>query len=172
MAAEVHHLICAAAARQARRHGLDFALADLINASGHVILGKLVGATPDGRRAGAPLTNGNNPSTGSDRHGLTALINSLARLDTRQIGGQACYLKFGRRLLREDRVPTEALLKTFFATGGSNVMITVISNEELREALVHPEAHRNLVVRVGGFSSRFVELSPDVQEEILARTVS
>jgi pyruvate-formate lyase len=117
------------------------------------------------------LTHGNNPSTGSDRQGLTALINSLCKLDTHQIGGQTCYLKFGPSLLTDDRLTTDALLKTFFAQGGSNCMITVTSNEELREALVHPERHRSLIVRVGGFSARFVELSRDLQEEILARTV-
>lgn len=117
------------------------------------------------------MTHVNNPSTGSDRRGLTALINSLRKLDMHQIGGQTCYLKFGPRLLTDGRLTTDAWLKTFFAQGGSNCMITVTNKEELREALVHPERPRSLIVRVGGFSARVVELSRDLQEEILARTV-
>lgn len=65
---------------------------------------------------------------------------------------------------------TRALLKAYFANGGAQLMINVVSREELEDALVHPENHRNLIVRVGGFSARFVDLGPAVQQELLART--
>jgi len=171
MAKAVHDLVCGAASAQAQRLGLDFALADLINASGHVSLGQLTGATPDGRRAGAPLTNGDNPSAGSDRRGVTALLNSMRQLDTCNIGGQTCYLKFSPGLFRDDRPRLEALLRTFLGHGGSSAMITLVGRDDLENALRQPERFRNLMVRVGGFNARFVDLDRAMQQEIIARTL-
>jgi pyruvate-formate lyase len=65
---------------------------------------------------------------------------------------------------------TKALIQTYFDLGGTQAMITVVSKEDLRDAMEHPERHQNLIVRVGGYSARFVELSPEVQREIFSRT--
>ena len=63
------------------------------------------------------------------------------------------------------------LLKIYFSSGGSQIMISVINQEELKDAMIHPKKYPNLIVRVGGFSARFIDLSPLVQKEIVSRMV-
>lgn len=66
---------------------------------------------------------------------------------------------------------TKALLQTYFGKGGAQLMITVVSRDEMEDAMVHPERHKDLIVRVGGFSARFIDLGLDVQQELLSRTL-
>jgi pyruvate-formate lyase len=138
----------------------------------NTVLGRHTLASADGRRHGAPLANANNPAPGMDRNGVTAFFNSLVKLDPSIHAGAVQNMKFGREMFsRELRPKLDALLGTYWKTGGSQAMITVLSRGDLEAALHEPEKYANLMVRVGGFSARFVDLAPDVQQEILARTL-
>jgi len=131
--------------------------------------GRYVAATPDGRLAWTPLTNANSPSAGSDRKGLTALLNSLVKLVPIGTAGQVQYLKLNRELFTTGRPQLEALLRTYFAQGGFHAMVTVVSRDDLENAVREPDKYQNLIVRVGGFSARFVTLAPELQQDIIAR---
>lgn len=170
MAQSVHKHLCETLPKFAKQYQLDYCLPDLVNASGHVSLGKNTGSTPDGRPAGKPLTNSNNPSVGSDTHGLTALLNSLVKLDSDHISAQVQYIKLSRDWFRGKKGLLKGLLDAFFQNGGRQLMITVVNRDELENAMREPEKHKNLIVRVGGFCARFVELEKDIQMEILSRT--
>jgi len=150
---------------------LDFLLADLINAGGHISLGKYVGATPDGRLALMPLTNANNPTLGADKQGLTALLNSMAKLNTWDIGGEVQYLKISRETLTNSKEKITDLFKAYFENGGPQLMVTSVAKGELERAMKEPEKYANLMVRVGGYNARFVELAIEDQREILGRTL-
>lgn len=171
MAVRVHEHVCRTTKAQAERVGLDSYLVVIINNQANTLLGRLTGASADGRRAGEPLTNANSPSGGSDRRGVTALLHSLVKLDPNIHAGAVQNMKFGRPLFREQRPKIEALLRTYFNMGGTQAMITVIDRGELERAMQEPQKYGHLFVRVGGFSARFVDLSPDVQREILSRTI-
>jgi pyruvate-formate lyase len=172
MAIRVHEHVCRTAAAQASRVGLDSCLVVIINNHANTVLGRHTGASADGRRAGEPMANGNNPSSGADRSGTTAFLRSLVKLDPALHAGAVQNMKFGRELFRERRAEAEALLSTYFDEGGAQAMITVVGREDLEAAMREPEKWGHLMVRVGGFSARFVELSPAVQREILERTLN
>lgn len=171
MAVRVHEHACRVASQQAARVGLHHYLVVNINNSANTILGHQTGASPSGRRAGKPLANGNNPAPGADQSGVTAFLNSLGKMDPNLHGGATQNMKFSRRLFRQERPKLEALLTTWWRRGGAQAMLTVVDAAELEAAMREPEAWGHLMVRVGGFSARFVELGPDVQEEILRRTL-
>ncbi len=80
-------------------------------------------------------------------------------------------MKFSREMLTKHRKQFEFLLQTYFEKGGSQIMLTVVSKGELEDAQKHPENYQNLIVRVGGFSERFVNLPPETRNEILSRTL-
>ena len=171
LAQELHRFVCNAALQQAPRCGLCSYAVVLINNEANTILGRFTAASADGRRSGAPMANANNPSGGTDKNGLTAMLNSLVKLDTRIHAGAVQNMKFSRALFGEKRPLLEAVLKTYFRRGGQQAMISVLSREELEDALIYPERHQGLMVRVGGFSAHFITLSPDVQQEIMSRTL-
>lgn len=156
---------------QAARVGLDYFLIVNINNYGNVSLGKQTLASAEGRRAGAPLANGNTPTAGNDTQGVTAFLNSLVKPDPTIHAGYTQNMKFSKALFRQERPKVEALLNTYFASGGAQAMLTVVGRGDLEKALQEPENYRNLIVRVGGFSARFVELAPEVQQDLLARTL-
>jgi pyruvate-formate lyase len=151
--------------------GLDYALIVNINNHMNVGLGKLTAASADGRRSGAPLANGMTPTAGNDRSGVTALLNSLSSIDPTVHAGYVHNLKFDRRFFGSDRARLEALLQGYFAQGGTQAMITVVSRGDLEQAMEHPEQYRNLFVRVGGFSARFVDLPKETQADLVRRTL-
>ena len=118
------------------------------------------------------MSNANNPSSGNDRSGVSAFLRSLLKLDPSLHAGAVQNMKFGKELFRDRRPKLEALLGTYFDEGGAQAMITVVGREDLEAAMREPEKWGHLMVRVGGFSARFVELSPTVQREILERTLN
>ncbi|MBN1367641.1 MAG: hypothetical protein JW967_06925 [Dehalococcoidales bacterium] len=143
-------------------------------AQGHIIHGFVVGALPNGRKAGSPVNDaGTSAMPGMDTNGPTALINSATKMDYSDFMGIAHNMKFSKELLKSTRKLEKvgALLKTFFAQGGWHIQFNIHSAQELIEAKKHPEKWRNLVVRVGGYSAYFVDLSPGLQDEIIARTL-
>ena len=131
-------------------------------------------ATPDGRHAGEPLAEGCSPSHAMDRHGPTAVFKSVSKLPTQEItGGVLLNQKVTPTLMSKDenKVKLIALLRTFFNTlHGYHVQYNVVSRETMLDAQVHPEDHRDLIVRVAGYSAFFNVLSRQTQDDIIART--
>jgi len=142
--------------------------------SSNVPSGAAVKATPDGRKAGAPLAEGSSPSSGTDILGPTAVLSSVGKLPAREIfGGVLLNQKLTPGSLRtvEDRARLEAMLRTFFDDmKGWHIQYNLVSRETLLDAKKHPERHRDLVVRVAGYSAYFNDLAADQQDDIIART--
>ncbi len=156
---------------QAKRVGLDYFLIVNINNHMNIGLGAQTGASAEGRRSKAPLANGNTPTAGNDTQGVTAFLNSIVKPDTSLHAGYTHNMKFSKTTFREERSKVEALLNTYFLSGGAQAMITVVGRGDMEAALQEPEKYRNLIVRVGGFSARFVELTPAIQRDLIARTL-
>jgi len=172
MQVRVHEHLCLATRRQAARVGLDSYLIVIINNAMNTCLGRHTLASADGRKKGEPLANANNPAPGADRSGLTAFLNSIVKLDTAIHAGAVQNMKFSREMFKPELRPKfDALLSTYWQNGGAQAMITVVNRGDLEAAMREPEKYANLIVRVGGFSARFVDLPCDVQQEILARTL-
>jgi pyruvate-formate lyase len=171
MASWVNAVVCGAAKRQAARVGLDSFLVVLVNNGDSVLFGKRTGASADGRRSGEPVSNGNQPSAGADHAGLTALLNSMARLDPSLHAGATHNVRLARGLFGPGGGTAGPLLRGYFARGGTQLMVSVSDRGELERALAEPERYRHLIVRVGGYSERFVDLPREVQLELLRRTL-
>ncbi len=142
--------------------------------SANVPQGASTPATPDGRRAGEPLAEGCSPSHGMDTHGPTAVFRSVAKLPTHEItGGVLLNQKVTPDMLSrpENREKLILLIRTFFnRLEGFHVQYNVVSRETLLDAQAHPEKHRDLIVRVAGYSAFFNALSRTTQDDIIART--
>lgn len=142
--------------------------------SANVPQGASTMATPDGRKAGQPLAEGCSPSHGADTHGPTAVFKSVSKLDTERItGGVLLNQKVNPQVLRKepDRKKLIMLLRTFFnRLNGFHVQYNVVDRETLLDAQAHPERHRDLIVRVAGYSAFFNVLSKATQDDIIART--
>ncbi len=139
----------------------------------HVLQGQIVAASADGRPAAELLSPGCGPTSGADRQGPTASMQSVAAIDhTKAGGGSSFNMRFNPSLFRTEKQLDEfaATLKTYFRLGGPHLQITVADVETLRKAQQEPEKHEDLIVRVTGYSARFVDLSPGMQEEIIRRT--
>ena len=138
----------------------------------HIYFGQVTGATPDGRPAGRPLSEGISPVQGADRAGPTAVIKSVAKMDHAKTGGTLLNMKFSPQVLEgEEGIKKFArLIRTYFALGGHHVQFNVVSAEVLREAQQKPEEYRGLLVRVAGYTDYFCDLSRALQEEIISRT--
>ena len=139
----------------------------------HVLEGTLLGATPDGRRSGDPISNSLSPTNGVERNGPTGVMNSVAHLDAGLISnGYALNIKLLPSMLdtpqRRDRFA--ALLRGYFDQGGMEVQFNVVDDATLRDAQAHPDRYRDLVVRVSGYSAFFTDLGPAIQNELIART--
>lgn len=171
MALRVQQHVGSITRSQRERTRLDSFLMAAINNSAHILLGRLTAASADGRRAGEPLTNGYTATNGQEKNGLTALLNSMSKLDARLHAGITHNLKLARSLFTTHRAALDMLLKTYFECGGTQAMITTLHHDDLRAALDHPEQYAHLIVRVGGFSARFIDLPPDTQREIIQRTL-
>jgi formate C-acetyltransferase len=138
----------------------------------HVYFGSVCGATPDGRRAGKPLSEGISPVQGADRHGPTAAIRSAAKMDHARTGGTLLNQKFTPSLLADEAGMERLvqLVRTYFKLDGHHIQFNVVDAATLRAARQDPEQHRDLIVRVAGYSDYFCDLGEALQEEIIART--
>ena len=139
----------------------------------HAEMGRLTGALPDGRRSGLALANGLSPSQGRDILGPTAVIRSVTKLDHRVLAnGMVLDLKFSPSFFarKEHREAFRHLVETYFELGGMEIQFNVVSRNTLLEAQRFPARHRDLIVRVSGFSAHFVEMDKVLQDEIIART--
>jgi formate C-acetyltransferase len=142
--------------------------------SANVPAGSEVGATPDGRKARAPLAEGCSPSGGTDLLGPTAVFKSISKLPAERIfGGILLNQKLSPQTIQSeaDKAKLKAMLRAFFEDlKGWHVQYNIVSRETLLDAKRNPEKHRDLVVRVAGYSAFFNDLSPDTQDDIIART--
>jgi formate C-acetyltransferase len=138
----------------------------------HDQFGRETGASPDGRKAGFPLGDGSGPAQGRELAGPTAAILSGTKWDHhRFIGGIAVNMKFSKKLFNQGSIgKLMALVRTYLERGGFETQINVVDKETLVRARAEPEAYRDLVVRIGGYSDYFVKLSPTMQEEVILRT--
>ncbi|MCS7136643.1 MAG: glycyl radical protein [Nitrososphaerota archaeon] len=138
----------------------------------HIYFGKVTGATPDGRKASEPLSEGISPVQGMDRRGIVAVFRSVAKIDWDKTGGALLNQKLTPDLLldMENIKKMAQLIRAFFTLGGHHVQFNVVSAELLREAQKRPQDFQDLMVRVAGYSDYFVNLPKGLQEEIIART--
>jgi len=138
----------------------------------HVYFGAVMGAMPDGRCAGAPLSEGISPVQGADRQGPTAVFKSAAKMDHLKTGGTLLNMKFSPRLLEGSTGidMMTSLVRGYFGMDSHHVQFNVVTAETLREAQADPTNHRDLIVRVAGYSDYFCDISRELQEEIIERT--
>jgi len=137
----------------------------------HIPFGKDLGATPDGRHAGQPISENTSPYPGSSKNGLTAMFRSVAKLPLDRINSGALNVRVQPRFFagEEGLDRLAALLRTYFDLGGLQVQLSFVDVEELRDAQVHPEHHRDLMVRITGYSAAFVDMARHAQDEIIRR---
>ena len=145
---------------------------NLLPTTVHVYFGSKMGATPDGRKAGAPLSEGISPVQGADRRGPTAVLKSAGKIDHLRTGGTLLNQKFLPHILQDDTGidRLSQLVRTYFRMDGHHIQFNVVDAETLRKAQQTPQDYRDLIVRVAGYSDYFVDLTPELQEEIIRRT--
>ncbi len=145
---------------------------NLLPTTVHIYFGSVVGATPCGRRAGESVSEGISPSRGGDRQGPTAVIKSAARIDHVRTGGTLLNMKFNPQVLAGDGGIEKLahLIRSYFKLDGHHIQFNVTTADMLRQAQENPEQHRDLIVRVAGYSDYFVDVGRELQEEIIART--
>jgi formate C-acetyltransferase len=138
----------------------------------HAKMGERLGATFDGRRARASYSDGCGPVQGRDIHGPTAMLRSLTSWDqSALLGGMVVNMKFGEEFLSGRKQEAFlAMVRTFMERGGIELQINAVDRATLEDARVHPEDHRDLIVRIGGYSDYFTRLAPVLQQEIIDRT--
>jgi len=145
---------------------------NMLSTTCHVYFGSKLGATPDGRFAGLPESDGTSPSQGADRKGPTAVCNSLGKMDQVKSGGTLLNQRFLPQTLEgeEGIEKLSQLIRTYFRLDGHHIQFNVVGTETLRNAQINPEEYRDLLVRVAGYSDYFCDLGSDLQEEVISRT--
>ncbi|MFX0037014.1 MAG: trans-4-hydroxy-L-proline dehydratase [Candidatus Hermodarchaeota archaeon] len=145
---------------------------NLLPTTVHIYFGQVTGATPDGRKAYTPLSEGISPVQGMDINGPTAVIKSAAKIDHLRTGGTLLNQKFTPHLLSSDEGITNLahLIRAYFQMNGHHIQFNVVSADTLRAAQRDPEKFRDLIVRVAGYSDYFINLGPNLQDEIIRRT--
>ena len=139
----------------------------------NVIFGRMTIAPPDGRRAGEPLSDGISAVQGMDISGPTNILHSVSKIvQTDFPNGTLFNMKFHPTSMsgEEGFIKLSQLIQTYFAMGGMEIQINIIGADTLRKAQVEPEAYKDLIVRVAGFSAYFVELHIDGQNDLIRRT--
>jgi formate C-acetyltransferase len=145
---------------------------NMLSTTCHVYFGSKLGATPDGRRAGLPESDGTSPSHGADRRGPTAVCKSLGKMDQIKSGGTLLNQRFLPQVLEGDEgiEKLAQLVRTYFRMDGHHIQFNVVDTATLRDAQGNPEQYRDLLVRVAGYSDYFCDLGVDLQEEVISRT--
>ncbi|MEA4951231.1 MAG: trans-4-hydroxy-L-proline dehydratase [Aminivibrio sp.] len=145
---------------------------NMLSTTCHIYFGKKLGATPNGRFAHVPESDGTSPSHGADRRGPTAVVKSLSKMNQVKSGGTLLNQRFLPSVLDGDGglEKMAGLIRTYFNLGGHHIQFNVVDTETLRKAQKNPDEYRGLLVRVAGYSDYFVDLDDHHQEEIIART--
>jgi len=138
----------------------------------HVYFGSVIGATPDGRKAGKPLSEGISPVQGADKNGPTAVIKSAAKMDQLRTGGALLNQKFTPQVVQghDGLVKLKDLIRAYFRLDGHHIQFNIVDAGTLRDAQKNPEQYNNLIVRVAGYSDYFNNLTKALQDEIIDRT--
>ncbi len=138
----------------------------------HYFGGIGVGALPNGRKAFEPLNDGSvSPMRGADKNGPTAVLRSAIKAGFKESHASVLNQKFSSTILRSKKSIDKLVAYTdaFMSSGGSHIQYNMVDTRELRDAKIHPENHRDLIVRIGGFSAYFTQLSPDIQDDVINR---
>jgi formate C-acetyltransferase len=144
---------------------------NLLPTTVHIYFGSVTGALPNGRKAGESVSEGISPTQGSDIKGPTAVVKSASRIDHVRTGGTLLNMKFNPHMLDGDGIDKLGhLIRSYFKLDGHHIQFNVIDAETLRKAQQNPEKHRDLIVRVAGYSDYFVDVGRDLQNEIISRT--
>jgi trans-4-hydroxy-L-proline dehydratase len=145
---------------------------NLLPTTCHVYFGSVMGAMPDGRKAGMPLSEGISPVQGADRLGPTAVLKSAAKIDHIRTGGTLLNQKFTPAFFEDDEAIEKIcqLVRSYFRMDGHHIQFNVVDAATLKDAQKHPENYRDLIVRVAGYSDYFNDLGEDLQNEIIQRT--
>ncbi|MDF2533018.1 MAG: pyruvate formate-lyase, partial [Clostridia bacterium] len=145
---------------------------DMLPTTCHVYFGSVTGATPDGRKAGLPQSEGISPVQGSDTKGPTGVIKSAAKMDHLKTGGTLLNLKFTPGLVQNEEGIDKLsnLVRSYFKLDGHHIQFNVVDADTLRKAQMNPEQYKDLIVRVAGYSDFFCDLSESLQNEIITRT--
>lgn len=145
---------------------------NMLSTTCHIYFGKMLGATPNGRLSGKPISDGTSPSHGADRNGPTAVIKSLSKMDQIKSGGTLLNQRFLPDLLatEEDISKLVSLIRTYFRLNGHHIQFNIVDTRTLKKAQASPDDYRDLLVRVAGYSDYFVDLDEYHQQEIIERT--
>ncbi len=138
----------------------------------HVYFGEVMNASPNGRLAQKPVSEGISPEKGADTHGPTAVIKSCSKMDHLRTGGTLLNQKFTPSVVKgEEGLDNMAnLVRSYFNMDGHHIQFNVIDRETLIQAQKHPDEYKDLIVRVAGYSDHFRNLSKALQDEIIERT--
>lgn len=153
-------------------YGVHYAVPGTFSYVSHASLGGRYGATPDGRRAHTSYADGCGPVQGYDTHGPTALINSLTSWDQSVfLAGMVVNIKLGKNAFDERKKQNFIrLVRAFIRRGGLEMQVNVVDTQTLKDAVKNPGQHRDLIIRIGGYSDYFVKQTPVMQQEIIQRT--
>lgn len=145
---------------------------NMLPTTSHVYFGSVTGATADGRLAKKPLSEGISPFQGADRLGPSAVIKSAAKIDHIKTGGTLLNQKFTPELLKDEKGLSSLvhLIRAYFRMDGHHIQFNVVTADKLRKAQKNPEEHKDLIVRVAGYSDYFNDLGEELQEEIIRRS--
>ena len=162
-------------AKGIRQRGIDnhmgYYLIVISNNQTNTDWGHQTDASLDGRKKGMYMNPANNPQGGGAKNGPTACLNSLAKFNAKYHGGSVQNMKFTPRMMHEDKEKVKILFDTYFKKGGCQLMVTCVDHGVLEDAQKHPENYPDLIVRVAGYSAVFVNLTPDIQAELLSRVL-
>jgi pyruvate formate-lyase/glycerol dehydratase family glycyl radical enzyme len=145
---------------------------NMLPTTSHVYFGSVTGATPDGRKAYMPLSEGISPFQGVDHRGPTSVLKSASKIDHLRTGGTLLNQKFSPSFFEDEESYNNltSLIRSYFSLDGHHIQFNVVDADTLRDAQKHPERYRDLIVRVAGYSDYFNDLGEDLQNEIIART--
>lgn len=172
LAREASHIFCREVTSHPCMRGGIY-IPELHSVSAHVYFGEMTGATPDGRLRGMAFSDGASPAQGKDTVGPTASVRSMTKIDHQEVLQGVLYnQKFSASLLKSPGAIAcfEDYIRTYCDLGGHHIQFNVMSTADLRKAQETPEAYRDLIVRVAGYSAYFTELNRNTQDEIIART--
>ncbi|MFW9969033.1 MAG: pyruvate formate lyase family protein [Candidatus Odinarchaeota archaeon] len=147
----------------------------LVSSGTQVIEGRLLGATADGRLSGEPVANGISPANGTENNGLTMALRSVAfaTAEPHLTNGATMNIRINPSLIQTDEGIDQftSILEAYLELGGRELQINPISSAILKDAQAHPENYPDLSVKVTGYSARFIEITKELQDDIIARTV-
>jgi pyruvate-formate lyase len=171
LANELFEFVAKGIREEGIRHGMGYYLIVISNNQTNTDWGMQTAASLDGRRKGVYMNPANNPQGGAAKSGPTACLNSLSRFQAKYHGGSVQNMRFTPRLMHEDKDKVKAMFRTYFNKGGCQLMVTVVDRGQLEDAQIHPEKYPDLIVRVAGYSARFIDLPATVQAELISRTL-